>query len=205
MPEVKSSDLQEIKKPPVDSFRDIVPEHGTTIAEARAYWDNIGRSDVSSDVTVDEKSINDACPKYTHTRNESLENDRHPITGVWFEKRVIKLPDNDRIEGVFPKFESLFDAKVTQDLFLQPDKAQFRECNKQLAAAIEHKPDLKARFTPEQLEQIYDGIYDGTAPDGYVWHHDAEIGKIQLVDFETHSFTGHTGGRYIWGGGTENR
>ncbi len=52
-----------------------------------------------------------------------------------------------------------------------------------------------------QLEQIE----NGDTPDGYTWHHDAEAGKMQLVDTETHQKTGHTGGRSIWGGGTESR
>ena len=46
---------------------------------------------------------------------------------------------------------------------------------------------------------------DGTAPDGYVWHHNEECGKIQLVEYDLHAHTGHTGGRSVWGGGNENR
>ena len=144
-------------------------------------------------------------PRYVITRNEILENDRHPISGVWFEKRVIELPDGEFIEGVFPRFDSLFDAKIPERLYLLPDRVQFRECNKQLLNEIERNPGLKEMFSEEQLEQIRDGVYDGTAPDGFVWHHDAEAGKLQLVDFETHSHTGHTGGRSLWGGGSDNR
>ena len=64
---------------------------------------------------------------------------------------------------------------------------------------------MKEKFTPEQIEQIKDGVEDGTAPDGYVWHHNEETGKMELVDADVHAKTGHTGGRAIWGGGTENR
>ena len=53
----------------------------------------------------------------------------------------------------------------------------------------------------EQMEQIL----DGETPDGYTWHHDAEVGKIQLVESDIHMKTGHTGGRTVWGGGNENR
>ena len=48
-------------------------------------------------------------------------------------------------------------------------------------------------------------IEDGYTPDGYTWHHNEEKGKMQLVDTDIHSQTRHTGGRNIWGGGTENR
>ncbi len=144
-------------------------------------------------------------PRYMYNNNWRLENDRHPISGVWFERRVIELPDGEYIEGVFPRFDSLFDAKIPERLYLQTDRVQFRECNRQLLKEIENNPELKEKFSEEQLEQIRDGVYDGTAPDGFVWHHDAEAGKLQLVDFETHSHTGHTGGRSIWGGGSDNR
>ncbi len=75
------------------------------------------------------------------------------------------------------------------------------ECNVQLKEAVENDQDLRTKFTPEQLEQIG----NGDTPDGYTWHHDSEIGKMQLVDTRTHQLTGHTGGKTIWGGGSENR
>lgn len=133
------------------------------------------------------------------TRNESLEGDVHPITGVPFERRTIET--SIKIEGVFPEFDSEFDAQMSEELFKESDVKQFNECNKQLKETIENNPDLEKQFSKEQLEQIN----NGDTPDGYVWHHDATPGKIQLVDFETHANTGHTGGRVVWGGGNENR
>lgn len=143
--------------------------------------------------------------EYLITRNESLENDVHPITGVPFFRRQVELPNGEKKEGVFPEFNSLFNAKVDKESYLDTDKNQFKECNRQLLDAIEKDPGLKNKFSNEQIEQIKDGVNDGTAPDGYVWHHDAEPGRIQLVDAETHAGTGHTGGRAVWGGGSDNR
>lgn len=137
---------------------------------------------------------------YIITRNEILEGDRHPITGVPFERKTIETPDG-KVEGVFPEFESQFDAQLPSDLYEASDAKQFRECNNQLKEAVQNNPELAKKFTKEQLEQIM----NGDTPDGYVWHHDAELGKMQLVDFETHANTGHTGGRTVWGGGSENR
>ena len=93
--------------------------------------DDIGR-EAWKKVDVDEGNSYFDVPRYIITRNESLENDRHPITGVWFERRIIELPDGEKIEGVFPRFESVFDAKIPEYLYLQPDRVQFRECNRQL-------------------------------------------------------------------------
>lgn len=136
-----------------------------------------------------------------HTRNESLEGDRHPITGVPFERKTVEDSDGNEVTGVFPEFDSDFDAQLPEDLYEASDKEQFAECNRQLKEAVEKDPELAKRFTPEQLEQIK----NGDTPDGYTWHHNEEKGKMQLVDSDIHAKTGHTGGKTIWGGGNENR
>lgn len=138
---------------------------------------------------------------YIITRNESLENDVHPITGVAFEKETIVLPNDETIEGVFPKFPHVYEAALPEDLYLQDDRTQFKECNAQLYQSMEQNPVLKAQFTKIQIEQTHQGISNGTTANGYVWHHDSSTGKMQLVDSEIHEKTGHTGGRSLWGGG----
>lgn len=211
MAEIKTNDMQEIKNPVLENYQQIKPEKGMTVQEAKSSWDRQfsgTENDIligSSDNLPEKKSDDSDYPRNIITVNESLENDRHPITGVEFERKVVELPSGEKIEGVFPNFESAFDAKLPKELYLASDKAQFKECNRQIAEAIEYDPKLKDSFSSEQLEQIYDGIKDGTAPDGFVWHHDVETGKMQLVDFDTHQHTGHTGGRSIWGGGSNNR
>lgn len=152
---------------------------------------------VSKDDTKEKKGIHENII----TRNESLEGDMHPITGVPFERRVIEVEPGHTVEGVFPKFESQFEAQLPKDMYEASDKKQFDECNAQLKDAVHKDPELRKKFTPEQLEQIE----NGDTPDGYTWHHDATPGKMQLVDSETHASTGHTGGRSVWGGGTEAR
>lgn len=136
-----------------------------------------------------------------HTRNESLEGDKHPITGVPFERKTVEDSDGNEVTGVFPEFDSDFDAQLPKDLYEASDKEQFAECNRQLKEAVEKDPELAKKFTPEQLEQIK----NGDTPDGYTWHHNEEKGKMQLVDSDIHAKTGHTGGKTIWGGGNENR
>ena len=139
--------------------------------------------------------------RYIICRNESLEGDRHPISGVEFERKTVELPDGSQVEGVFPKFGSKFDALLDETQFNDSDAKQFKEANGQLKESIENNPELKEQFTEEQLEQIE----AGDTPEGYVWHHSEEPGILQLVDITEHAQTGHTGGRSIWGGGSENR
>ncbi|MBN6077488.1 HNH endonuclease [Aggregatibacter actinomycetemcomitans] len=134
-------------------------------------------------------------------RNEKLEGQSHPVTGVSFVEKTVEDADGEQVTGVFPVFDSAFDAQLPEDLQQSSDAKQFSECNKQLKDAIDKDPELKDKFTEEQLEQIE----NGDTPDGYTWHHHEEKGKMQLVDTETHDKTGHTGGKAVWGGGTENR
>lgn len=141
---------------------------------------------------------------YLITKNETLEGDIHPMTGVPFERKIVETQDG-LVEGVFPKFESKFDAEIPGEMDQATDYSQFKACNRQLYDYLQENPEAAEKFTDVQLEQIEDGLKDGSAPDGYTWHHSEETGKIQLVDSEVHAMTGHTGGRSVWGGGTENR
>ena len=145
------------------------------------------------------KLINDEITKIS-TRNESLEGSVHPETGVPFVKKTVEI-NGEKIEVVVPEFKSVYDIQLPDELCEASDRNQFDECNRQLKDAIEKDPELKKKFTDEQLQQIM----DGETPDGFTWHHDVEKGKMQLVDSETHAKTGHTGGKSIWGGGSDNR
>ena len=167
---------------------------------------NVSDNDIknANNILEDKNKSNELPTRYVITRNESLEGDNHPITGVPFERKTVEV-NGENIEGVFPVFDAIYEDKLPKDMYEKSDKEQFKECNNQLYKDIEQYPVLKNQFNEEQLEQIKDGTIDGTAPDGYVWHHNEEAGKMQLVDFETHAKTGHTGGRSIWGGGNSNR
>lgn len=134
------------------------------------------------------------------TRNGHLEGEKHPVTDVPFERKTVETPEGEK-EGVFPVFESMADVQLPDELLEEKDWKQFDYCNEKLKEEIQSNPELKEKFTEEQLEQID----DGETPDGYTWHHNEEKGKMELVDSETHAKTGHTGGKSVWGGGSENR
>ena len=128
--------------------------------------------------------------------NTSLAGLRHPATGVEFAERYIVQRDGRTVvRGVFPKFESTFEAKLPASMFKNPSSTQFKECNRQLAQALERNPELRNRFSDNQLAQIADGL----TPEGYTWHHNEQEGVLQLVDSATHAATAHTGGNSIWG------
>jgi hypothetical protein len=83
----------------------------------------------------------------------------------------------------------------------ESDPKQFAEANRQLKEKYDSDPEFASKFNERQR----DDIENGRTPYGYTWHHNEETGKLQLVDYETHANTRHTGGRAIWGGGSENR
>ena len=135
------------------------------------------------------------------TRNEHLEGKIHPKTGVEFESRIVENCNNDLVEVVVPKFKSICNVQLPENLYMATDRKQFYECNNKLKEEILKNSELKKIFNEEQLEQID----ECDTPDGYIWHHDADKGKMQLVVENIHGATGHTGGKVIWGGGNENR
>ena len=152
-------------------------------------------------VVENEMTESDVISRDIITRNESLKGDVHPMTGVPFEEKTVTDAEGNKVTGVFPEFDSIFDDQLPDDMLQASDGEQFGECNTQLKEAIDKDPELAKEFSPDQLEQIK----NGDTPDGYTWHHNEEKGKMQLVDSETHARTGHTGGRSIWGGGSEFR
>lgn len=149
----------------------------------------------NSEVTIETE------PRQIKTINSYLEGQNHPDTGVPFEKKTVMTDTGETVEGVFPKFESKFDAQLPEDLYLSKDAKQFQEANRQLKLEYDNNAELRKQFNERQRDEIESGY----TPYGYTWHHNEEMGKMQLVEYDTHQRTAHTGGRSIWGGGSENR
>lgn len=116
--------------------------------------------------------------------------------GVPYVRKTIEI-NGVKIEGVFPEFDSVFDTELSPDNY--QTKAYAKECNAKLKEAIENDPELRSKFTPEQIKDIE----EGRTPTGYVWHHNEEPGKMQLVKREDHDRAiggaAHTGGNSLWG------
>lgn len=133
------------------------------------------------------------------TDREDLEG-KTSENSVPYERNIVAIC-GFLIEGVFPVFDSAFDAKLPENLEKASNAKQFKECNSQLKKAVQDNPDIRNRFSPEQLKDIE----DGKTPEGYVWHHHEKPGKMQLVKIEDHDRTqggaAHTGGKTLWGGG----
>lgn len=121
---------------------------------------------------------------------------KRDANGVLYERKIIDI-NGVKIEGVFPVFESKFDTYLSVDNYKSHTYA--KECNSNLKEAIQENPKLREQFTPEQLKDIE----ESRTPAGYVWHHNEEPGKMQLVKRVDHDRTiggsAHTGGNILWG------
>lgn len=137
-----------------------------------------------------------------HTINENLEGKTYPGTNVEYVRRRFTV-NGERVEGVFPKFDSKFETSLPRAMLSASDDIQFRYCSKALAKQIETNPDMGSRYTPRQLDQIRNGE---PRISGLTWHHkESTPGRMQLVNAEVHGICRHTGGRAIWGGGSDCR
>lgn len=141
-------------------------------------------------------------PRRVSTRNEGLNGTTHPVTGVPFKEKVVETETGEKIIGVFPEFDSVFDAQLPEDLYTETDSKQFEEAQRQLKDKYDSDPKFREQFSERAQYDIENG---NIPPYGYTWHHSEETGKMQLLDYETHQKTGHTGGKTIWGGGNDNR
>ena len=144
---------------------------------------------------------NTTSPRVIKTRRDDLAGQKHPETGVPYVEKEVVTDTGEKVIGVFPKFESKFDAQLPENMEKAKDSEQFKECNRQLKEKCENDPEFKSQFNDFQLDCINSGL----TPYGYTWHHSEEKGKMQLVTETTHRDTRHTGGKSIWGGGTDNR
>ncbi|MFA9558149.1 HNH endonuclease [Evansella sp. AB-rgal1] len=193
----KSMDQKELDKPlsmkdttEKKETRPLTPEEEKDI-QAKTGWTD----EQMKKCTIDEDGV-----IHFKTNNEHMEGQQHEPSGVMYVRKTIEL-NGVKVEVVVPDFDSAFDAQLPDDILKDSNVRQFKECNEQLKDAVEKDPELASKFTKDQLEDIM----DGRTPEGYTWHHDAESGKMQLVETKQHNApeggAPHTGGRALWGGG----
>lgn len=139
--------------------------------------------------------------RHIPTINEGLEGQTYTGTNVEYKKHTFML-NGEKVDGVFPIFNSKFETILPKELRNASDSEQCKYCVQKLEKQIEQNPEVEKQFTVRQLEQIKNGE---PRISGLTWHHNEIPGKMQLVDAAEHSTCRHTGGRSIWGGGSDAR
>ena len=161
--------------------------------------ENMRGNQIANFAKAFQKNIEGIRPRHISTINEGMEGQY--VNGVKYVRRVFSL-NGERVEGVFPVFHSEFNCKLPEDMYKASDNEQMKYCTMKLAERVERDPEFAKKFTPRQLEQIKNGE---PRISGLTWHHQEIPGKMQLVNAVDHSSARHTGGRSIWGGGSESR
>lgn len=149
--------------------------------------------------TIKQKCGKDG-PIYTYkTVNANMENKLH-TSGVFYERSKFEI-GGVCFEGVFPKFNAVFEVMMPESKWSAPGgkyTSQFEYCNEQLKAQVAKDPVLASQFNAVQLAQIAAGI----TPAGYTWNHHQQPGRMQLVRKKEHNVSlggaSHTGGGALW-------
>jgi len=169
--------------------------YGYTDEKAGQIAQQVASELTHSDVDATMKSNNTV---FLKSRNMKLEGDRHPETNVPFERTFLEL-DGTKCETVEPKFDHAGQIQLDQDQYKAPRRKQRKLSNTTLASDPLQQEQLKNVFTDSQIAAMKNGV----TPSGYVWHHAATPGVMQLVRSDIHKKTGHTGGYSLWGLGAD--
>lgn len=192
MENIDSRGNMEIAQSETMQIRELTEEEKDDLKEALGWTDK-----QISKCTIDENGVVHYKTDRADMEGKTGEN------GVKYERKAVDI-HGIKVEGVFPVFESVCDVQLPEDMEKVSNARQFKECNRQLKKKTDSDENLQKVFGEEQLEEIE----DGDTPSGYVWHHNEETGKMQLVKVEDHDRTqggaAHTGGKALWGGSYSN-
>ncbi|WP_053066898.1 HNH endonuclease [Archangium gephyra] len=102
----------------------------------------------------------------------------------------------------FPRFDTRFET-LLDDIHIGSGRPaqHFRAANTRLAQAIKADPALARQLGlgPADVELL---LVSDAPPQGYLWHHHQDVGRMQLIERAFHKLSlPHTGGMAIWGGG----
>ena len=117
----------------------------------------------------------------------NMANKTHPVSGVKFDANG------------FPIFESEFNMHLEEVDYLKSRGTHFSRASKALYDEIQNNSVLASKFTQKEI----DIFKEGGVPKRFTWHHNQEVGLMQLVDRKIHRQTGHDGGFSIWGLGNK--
>ena len=150
-----------------------------------------------TDSNIEKCTINDEGIVRLKCINEEYKGKNHPETGVFYVEKVVDI-NGVKIQVTVPEFSSIIDFKLPDELKMASELKQFQYLNNKLCEEIKTNPEVRSQFNDRQIKMIEKGL----KPEGFTWHHNEECCKMQLVKFETHSLTRHTGGNSIWSDGT---
>ena len=150
-----------------------------------------------TDANIEKCTINDEDIIRLKCINEEYKGKNHPETGIPYVEKIVDI-NGVKIQVVVPEFKSMININLPDELKMASESKQFQYLNQKLNEEIKSNPNFRSQFNDRQSKRIERGL----KPEGFTWHHNEECCKMQLVKFDTHSQTRHTGGNSIWSAGT---
>lgn len=216
MQEIKSSEVNETKAPETENYRNIQPENGMTVSEAKDFW----TQEFSAEPV--ENTDSEFGGKYNSYEKRlgcvPADGENGKFEGERGNSKFIPSDENER--GVACK-EKLAEYGKDGIEFknLEPDFSEISEGTVKIDNMTEHRDDYydgndelqsgnfsqaDAKLAEQWNEQKKDGRTDWTDEDVYEWRHDpvhhcswherCDTKTMDLVPYDIHSFCKHLGG-----------
>ena len=202
MKEIKGTEINEVKKPELENFKNIKPERGMDAETSKGFWDNLFEK--AKDF-VDSKMERDDVLEKTFSNQDEMkeqnlwdekdlreskpENSPDPLK--WFEKGgEIKVEETGgKKEWTYINKDGI-EVKYVDGYPVFPDKAKHP-----IVGDINIGSFTGDREKDKSLcKKILKEIELSDVLDGFVIHHDSKDGILQLIKKEYHEEFTHKGG-----------
>lgn len=216
MPEIKSSEVKDTKISEVENYRNIQPENGTTVSEAKSFWDNLfsGETNEGNDsefggkYNSEEKRlgyvpVNGESGKFEGERgNSKFVPSGETERGQACKDKLAEYgKDGIEYKNLEPDFSGVSEGTVKIDGMTE-NRNDYHDKNGNLQEGNFSQADKKCAGLWN--EQQKDGRTDWTAENVYDWRHNPEhqcswhercdTKTMDLVPYAVHSYYKHSGG-----------
>ena len=210
MGEIKTNDLQEVKKPAVEGFRNIVPETRLKMTDVCEYW--IQEINSLSKYGGKYSSFED---RVKHTPSESNENCEYsgrrgnsflkPLEDTEKGRAMIELLKEYGVDGIMykngePLFSKCAEATVTID-HMTEHREDYRD-NGEMKKGNFSQADIKCadlwkkQKKDGRTDWTDESVYDYRRQNKLEWHERCDAKTMDLIKHDIHDFFKHTGGVY---------
>lgn len=216
MSEIRANDVNETKLPEVENYKNIQPENGMTVSEAKSFWDEQFKADTT------ETAQPEFGGKYNSEEKRlgcvPLDGETGSFDGERGNSKFVPLGETERGQACRDKL-SEYGKDGIEYKNLEPDFSEVSEGTVKIDDMTEHREDYydengdlcEGNFSQADEkcaelwnEQQKDGRTDWSAEDVYDWRHDPEhqcswhercdTNTMDLVPYDIHSYCKHLGG-----------
>lgn len=177
MQEIKGTEINEVKKPEPENFKNIKPENGMDVEKTKVFWDN----------KFENREYEHNWEEFKYTKPE-----KSPDPAKWIEKGGdIKIEEKGRkVEWTYINSEGI-EVKYVDGYPSFPEETKHPFIGDINIGSFTGDREKDKKLYKEKLSEEY-GLAE--IPTGYVVHHDTQNGNLQLIKHEYHEEFTHQGG-----------